>query len=210
MNRNTLAQLILFTLIAGALLPAAGPSNSLANPEGGPGASSLEPGVAAPDFTLKDSTSVEHSLQSLLKGSKLVIVDFWSTKCPFSRGYEDKLKAIAGDYEGKGVKVLAVMSNQTEGPEDVRQYLEKTPLPYPVVIDPGSKVADRFGAQTTPHIFVLDPSGTIRYVGAIDNGAKEPAGVKPYLRQALDALLAGQAPPEARTRNFGCSIKRKA
>ena len=118
MNRNTLAQLILFTLIAGALLPAAGLSNSQASPEGGPGASSLEPGVAAPDFTLKDSTSVEHSLQSLLKGSKLVIVDFWSTKCPFSRGYEDKLKAIAGDYEGKGVKVLAVMSNQTEGPED--------------------------------------------------------------------------------------------
>src|SRR3989442_13629105 len=85
MNRNTLAQLILFTLIAGALLPA-GSSNSQASPEGGPGATSLEPGAAGPDFTLKDPTNAEHSLHSLLKGSKFVSLDFWSTKGPFSTG----------------------------------------------------------------------------------------------------------------------------
>jgi peroxiredoxin len=170
----------------------------------------LKPGAAAPTFTLKDASGKDQSLASALQGSKLVIVDFWSTKCPVSRGYEDRLKAIAQDYAGKGVKVVAVMSNQTEGVEDVKNYLEKTPLPYTVVIDPRSEIADRFGAQTTPHVFVVDPSGTIRYTGAIDNGSKEAADLKPHLREALDALLSGKEPPQESTRNFGCSIKRKA
>ena len=169
----------------------------------------LTPGVAAPAFSLPDAGGKAMTLAEATAGAKLVIVDFWSTKCPVSRAYEGRLKAIAEDYASKGVKVVAVMSNQTESASDVKAYLAETPLPYPVLIDAGSKIADLYGGQTTPHVFVVDPSGKIRYTGGIDDGAKAPDTPKPLLRDALDALLAGKEPVTAATRNFGCSIKRR-
>jgi peroxiredoxin len=180
------------------------------NPSDAADRKTLIPGDRVEEFILKDTAGVDRSLQSALESSNFVIVDFWSTKCPVSKRYEDRLRSIAEDYRERGVTVLAIMSNQTESIRDVTTYLEKMPLPYTIVIDPDSAIADRFGAETTPHIFVLDPKGRVRYTGGIDNGSKDPSKLKPHLREALDALLAGEEPPEAKTRNFGCSIKRKA
>lgn len=170
----------------------------------------IEPGTHVADFRLADFQGAEQSLQDALGSSKLVIVDFWSTRCPVSRSYEERLTAIANDYAPRGVRVLAIMSNQTENAADVKEYVAEHDLPYNVLIDTGSRIADRFGAQTTPHVFVLDPSGMVRYAGGIDDGAKDASQLKPYLREALDAILDGGEPAQARTRNFGCSIKRKA
>ncbi len=194
--------------LAALLLLAGGAAAAPVNAEGT--IIPLPPGVTAPAFSLPDFAGKPMTLAEATSGAKLVIVDFWSTKCPVSRAYEGRLKAIAEEYAPKGVKVIAVMSNQTESASDVKAYLAETPLPYPVLIDAGSKIADLYGGQTTPHVFVVDPSGKIRYTGGIDDGAKSPETPKPLLREALDALLTGREPESTLTRNFGCSIKRRA
>jgi hypothetical protein len=74
--------------------------------------------------------------------------------------------------------------------------------------DPSNKIADRFGAEVTPEVFVIGPNGNLAYHGQIDN-SRDEANVKTRpLQAALDAIVAGKAVPEAKTQAFGCSIKR--
>jgi hypothetical protein len=77
--------------------------------------------------------------------------------------------------------------------------------------DKKNVVADRFAAQTTPHVFILDDKGKLRYAGGVDNDPdikKDSKSVKSYVREALDALLAGKEPPKTTSAPHGCSIKR--
>jgi hypothetical protein len=78
-----------------------------------------------------------------------------------------------------------------------------------VLRDEGHKIADAYGAQKTPEVYVVDPAGKLVYHGRIDDKHDDAAGVKsPDLKNALDAILAGKAVSVAETKAFGCSIKR--
>ena len=151
---------------------------------------------------------------------KVVVLDFWSIQCPVSVRYEERMKAFAADCQKKGVVFLAIDSNHTEVDADaddpyarIKAYMKDAEVGFPVLVDHGNKIADRFDAKTTPHLYVIDVEGKLRYTGALDddsNGKKTKAGeeVETFAADAVAALLAGKAPEVSSTKPIGCSIKR--
>lgn len=185
----------------------------------------LELGKVLPvPFTLADLDGQEHGSVDL--AGKVVVVDFWSTTCPISQGWESRLAAIHAEYAARDVVFLIVNSNEGNGEfadkepkqegdkpyQSIRNYLAEHELPYTVLIDPGSRVADLFQAVCTPHTFVFDTKGVLVYRGSIDDDSSGRKGerAKPYLRMVLDRLLAGDAVEPSSTTPVGCSIKRPA
>jgi peroxiredoxin len=166
-------------------------------------------GSPVADFTLQDLQGKNVTL-SELKG-KVVLLHFWSAKCPFVVRYESRLDAITTDYSQKGVVVYGIDSNITEDAEQVKVESKKRNLKYPILLDPDQSVADQFGAITTPHVYILDQEGVLRYEGAADDqgyGEKDPVKVN-YARKALDAVLAGKPVETPESRTVGCTVKRK-
>ncbi len=160
------------------------------------------------DLTLTDTAGNQVSFGSLR--GKVVMVHFWSTTCPWEKVAEPKLQAIADDYKDKNVVVLAINSNtgeigeqpkaeqwKAEKDEDrpyaqLRAHAKKVKVNHPILIDHGGVAARTFDGRTTPHCFVIDPKGVLRYSGALDSDGKKAEGADPYVRQAIDAVLAGK------------------
>lgn len=179
---------------------------------------------------LKDIDGKDLSVRAL--GGKTVVVNFWATRCPVQRGYEKRLAKIVADYEKKGVVFLMVNSNAMNGelskdavkgraPDEptekeleksypeIRATLRKHELPYRVIVDDESKLANLFGAKTTPDIFVFDAKRTFVYRGAIDDDQRGRKVDETYLTDVLDTLLDPKKTMKAyETPSVGCSIKR--
>jgi hypothetical protein len=119
---------------------------------------------------------------------------------------------LASRYEPRGAVFVGINSNKTESAEVVRQHAQSSGFEFVVVKDGGSAFANQLGAQVTPEVFVLDKNGKLRYHGAIGNSrqpttkADEANGDE--LVQAVEAVLAGLDVPMAKTKMFGCTIKR--
>ncbi len=158
----------------------------------------------APDFTLMDMHGQPHTLSAL--AGKVVILNFWSAECPHSARVDHELTKCLGAW-GDSVVMLAIASNANETPEQIEQAaLERRLAP---LLDPDHRTADRYSAITTPHLFVIDPDGILRYQGALDDVTfrkREPS--QHYLRDAVDAILAGRQPNPDQTPAYGCSIVR--
>ncbi len=148
----------------------------------------------------------QHSLGDL-KAAKLVVAVFTCNKCPVAVAYEDRLIEFARDYKDKGVALVAINPNGTENLEQMKERAEKKDFNFPYVYDATQDVARGYGATCTPHVFVLDGKRAVAYMGAIDDKLSDPK--EHYLRDAVDALLAGDEPDTTETRQFGCSIKWK-
>jgi len=171
-------------------------------------------------ITLSDLDGKEVTFKDLR--GKVVFIHFWSMTCPYEIVADPKTVAIIERYEGKDVMCLAINSNSTEygdeppadaRPEDrykdIRKHLAKKEMSFPVYIDRGNVVADLFGAQHTPHCFVIDQKGVLRYMGGLDDDPKGEKGeAKQYVRDAVDALLAKQEVAVKESKPYGCSIKR--
>lgn len=163
-------------------------------------------GAKVENFALKDVSGASVALDQL-KG-KVTVIGFIATQCPISNDYNERMKALYTDYQGRGVRFVFINSNGTEPAAEVAAHRQKNGFPFPVYKDDNNVVADRFGAEFTPEMYVLDESGVIRYHGAIDDSRVAARVKSHHLRKALDALLAGQAVETAQTRAFGCTIKR--
>jgi peroxiredoxin len=174
-----------------------------------PGAD-LKIGAPAPDFTLPaaaDGKAV--ALKDLLAKNRAVAVIFVATKCPVSNAYNGRMAALGKDYAAKGIAVVGINSNKTEPAAEVAGHAKEHGFTFPVVKDDGNRIADAYGAQKTPEVFVISPKGDLLYHGRIDESQDDPKGVKsPDLRNALEAILAGKPVPAAETKAFGCTIKR--
>ena len=190
------------------------------------GAAGFEPvtlplGSPAPPFSLEGTDGQKHGLDDFAR-AKLLVVVFTCNHCPTAQYYEPRLKQLAVDYAPKGVAVVAIMPND---PNSVRlDELGWTDLGdsfaemkirahdrqfnYPYLYDGDTEaVARAYGPVATPHAFVFDATRKLRYVGAIDDSERVERVKQHYLRDALDALLAGQEPPVTKTKVVGCSIK---
>jgi thiol-disulfide isomerase/thioredoxin len=177
-----------------------------------------------PKISLKDLDGKAWTLGDFQKTAeregKVVVLDFWSVQCPVSVAYEARMKAFAAECQKQGVVFLAINANHTEleeGAADpygkIRAYAKQAEIPFPVLIDKGNAIADKFGGKTTPHLFVIDREGVLQYNGALDDDskmAKEKAGepIKHYAADAVAAVVAGKKPDPATTTPQGCSIKR--
>jgi peroxiredoxin len=170
----------------------------------------LSVGDQAPDFSLPDTDGHQRALD----GAPATVVVFTCNHCPYALAWQGRLDDAARDYEARGVRFLAINSNDAERyPRDsytamqARVAREDWPMPY--LHDASQEVAHAYGAKTTPDVFVLDSERRLRYRGAPDADYDDPSQRAAWLREALDAVLSGAQPERAETAPVGCSIKWK-
>ena len=160
-----------------------------------------------PSFTLKNYEGT--SVTSTDTKSKLTVILFLSTQCPVSQAYNERLVKMVQTYSEKGVRFLGVNSNKNENVAQIAAYAKANNLSFAVLKDTRNTVADRFHAQHTPEVWVLDRRSMARYHGAIDDNQDEAQVKSHSLAEALDALLTDKEPPQTETKAFGCAIKRR-
>lgn len=177
-------------------------------------AEELGSGAKAPGFSLVNATDGETVTMKPDDG-KLKVVVFTCNQCPYAKAFEPRLIEIANRYGHKGVHFYAV------NPNDESKYSEETlanmkaratslDYPFPYLKDGDSAIARAYGARVTPHVFLIDGSGTIRYRGYVDDSAKPAERKTTGLVNALNAITDGRDIALAETRAFGCTIKWKS
>ena len=165
-------------------------------------------GEYAPDFTLSDVVLGEPFILSQLRGYP-VIVNFWSTECPWSRKYDDYFLEKQTQWAEQEIALLFIDSNDNEEVYEMQDLIDELGIIPPVLADPHNEVADAFGAQTTPHVFLIDANGVIVYQGAVDDRSfRQPEATVNYLDAAVEALQKGQQPDPSDTLAYGCTIVR--
>ena len=149
------------------------------------------------------------SLAETLAANRLTVLIFVATRCPYSNAYNGRMRDLATAMQTKGVAFVGINSNVTEPVIEIAEHRRDNKIPFPIVKDDKSAIANAFGATKTPEVYILDPAGTVVYHGRIDENFKEPDAVKyPDLKDALTALLQGRPVARPTTKAFGCSIKR--
>jgi AhpC/TSA family len=171
---------------------------------------SLGVGDRVPDFTLPDTEGMPHTLDEGSTPATAVLVT--CNHCPYALAWHDRLMAVARDYEGRGVRFLAMCGNDADRyPRDsleaMRRRVREERWPMPYLHDATQEVLRSLGATVTPEIFVVDADRRLRYHGAPDSSHDDPGQNARWLRDALDAVLAGREAEPAETRPVGCSIK---
>lgn len=157
----------------------------------------------APGFSLPDLDGRLHRLEET-RGLVLVI-NFWSAECPWVERTDHEMQRLLAGW-GKTVRYWPIASNVNEPVDLLRRVAQQRALPL-VLYDSQHQVASLFGAQTTPHFFVLDGSGFLRYQGGFDDVTfRKRTPEVFYLRDAVEALAAGILPDPAATLAYGCSI----
>jgi peroxiredoxin len=174
-------------------------------------AAKLKIGEKAPDWQgIKGVDDASHALADY-KDAKLVVLVFTCNHCPVAQAYQDRLVQFQNDYKDRGVQVVAV--NVNDIPPDrlgkMQERAKEAGFNFPYLFDPTQKIGRDYGATCTPHFFLLDGDRKIAYTGAMDDSMNAKKVKKHYLRDAVDAVLAGKKPPETVTQQFGCSIKWK-
>ncbi|HEY5609777.1 MAG TPA: thioredoxin family protein [Thermoanaerobaculia bacterium] len=170
-------------------------------------------GAKAPGFSL--TSAVDGKTVTFAPGDgKLSVVVFTCNQCPYSKAFEDRINSLARDYGAKGVVFYAVNPNdeaifaeESMAVMKERATAKKYPMPY--LKDADSSIARAYGARVTPHVFVVDGTGVVRYRGYVDDSAKPEKREHTGLSDALDALLAKSDVKVVDTNAFGCTIKWK-
>ena len=164
-------------------------------------------GTTIEDFTLPDVDNKEHSLKSLAGKNGTVLI-FIAVQCPVSNAYNERMEKLAQDYKAKGVAVIGINANLAEDAAAVKAHATEHHLTFPILKDPGNKVADKLGATVTPEAYFLDADNKLLYHGRIDNSRNAAQVESNDLRNALDAALASKPVEKTEAKAFGCSIKR--
>lgn len=174
----------------------------------------LQIGNSAPmkDAKMKNVDGRELSIADV-SGERGTLVIFSCNSCPWVKAWEDRIASIGNVYQKKGLGVIVINSNDPKNmAEDSFEIMQtrakERGFAFPYVVDATSNVARAFGATRTPEVFLFDKNARLVYHGVIDDNAKEARKVeKHYLRDALEALIAGREIPMKETKALGCTIK---
>ena len=173
----------------------------------------LDLGTPLPSFSLPDFNGKVVS-DADFKGSKALLVAFICEHCPFVRHVRSEFARFAKEYDAKGLKVVAIMSNSIEefpqdGPEGMKKEAQEAGYVFPYLFDKDQNVAKAFKAACTPDLFLFDSNRRLVYRGQFDGS--RPKNNVPVtgadLRAAADAVLSGNAPSETQRPSMGCNIK---
>jgi peroxiredoxin len=175
-------------------------------------------GQPAPAFTLTDLNGTTHSLADF-KG-KTVVLEWVNPDCPFVRKHYDKSgnlpatqkAAVAGGTVWLLVNSAAPGAQGDYSPDQAKAWLKKHQAAATAYLrDPAGTVGKLYDARTTPHMYVIDPAGTLVYAGAIDSNSssksEDIAKATNYVNAALADLKAGKPVAQATTKPYGCSVK---
>ena len=178
---------------------------------------SIKVGEPAPSFSLVGEDGKTHSLADY-KG-RIVVLEWTNAECPFVKKHYSggNMQSLQKTYTGKDVVWLSLISSapgkqgHVDGAAAARIVKEKSAAPTRVLLDGKGEVGHLYEAKTTPHLFIVDQGGKLVYAGGIDSTpSADPADIAtatPYVKNALDELLAGKPVTTAVTKPYGCSIK---
>ncbi|HKK74351.1 MAG TPA: thioredoxin family protein [Saprospiraceae bacterium] len=182
----------------------------------------LEVGDTAPDFELKNTDGSMVSLESTAKAYaekgipvKGYIVTFTCNTCPYAQMYEDRLQALHAEMAPQGWPVVAIQPNDTEiTPDDdlpaMKKRAKEKGFTFDYLLDKEQEVFPVYGASRTPHVFLLDKTRKVHYIGAIDDNPRNPDAVSErFVVNAIKAVEANQKPDPDFTKAIGCTIKVK-
>jgi len=194
---------ILFVLITGLLFVACTKKEAVANEQD----NSKALDTIVNNFSLPDLDGKSHSLIDY-KTSKAIVLMFISTECPVSNAYNSRIASLAKAYKEKGISFLGINSNKAEDVASIKKHAETHGFDFSILKDAGNKVADQLSASFTPEVFVMSGDLKLLYHGRIDDKRREEEVTTKDLSNALDEILAGKSVTVARTKAFGCTIKR--
>jgi len=182
-----------------------------------PARAAPELGKPAPAFSAVGSDGKTYDLASF--AGKIVVLEWLNYGCPYVKKHygAGNMQALQKEYTSKGVVWLSVISSapgkQGHSTADQANAATKdhSARPTAVLLDESGAIGRLYDATTTPHMFVIGPTGTLLYAGAIDDqpsfDADSIAGAKNYVRAALDESIAGQPVTVSSTKAYGCSVK---
>jgi thiol-disulfide isomerase/thioredoxin len=176
-------------------------------------AEELAVGAKAPAFSLVNAADGDR-VNFAPGDGRLSVVVFTCNSCPYAKAFEDRIVSLGRDYAKRGVVFYAIDPNDDVAYpiESMREMKSRTVAknyPFPYLKDGDSSVARAYGARVTPHVFVVDGKGVVRYRGYVDDSAKPDERQHAGLQNALDDLLAGRDVQSSTTKAFGCTIKSK-
>ncbi len=158
-------------------------------------------------FALRGSDGRTHELSQMIGESAFTAFVFYSESCPCVSVHEPRLKQIFEDYRGRGVQLFLVNSERGADPQQDAQEARRREYPFVLLTDPEARLARSVGAEYATHVVVVAPEGLIRYSGGVDSDmVRLNPDATPYLRNALDELLAGRT-PEMASRGRGCTLQ---
>ncbi len=166
------------------------------------------------DIKMLDISGKNISLGDV-KGENGLLVIFSCNTCPWVIKWEDRYVELAKKYKPKGIGVIAINSNEmnfgsSDSMDEMKKHAENNNYNFFYTMDEGSKLAREFGASRTPHIYLFDKNDELVYRGAVDDNAPKARKVKkPYVANAIDAMLTGDNIKYASTKALGCGIKFK-
>ncbi|MDX9881209.1 MAG: thioredoxin family protein [Prolixibacteraceae bacterium] len=166
------------------------------------------------EVKMKSVSGTSVSLNDL-KGENGLVLIFSCNTCPFVLGWENRYNEIYNRGKSNGIGVAVVNSNHQkrdgdESLEAMKKHAAEKSYQFPYLLDHESLLANSFGGQTTPHVFLFDRNFQLVYKGAIDDNYKDVSAVKNhYLKDAMQSLATGKPVAVSETKPMGCSIKRK-
>ena len=170
----------------------------------------MEINQPAPDFELPDLEGRLYHLSDYR--GRIVIINFWSCECPHSERTDKAIMSMLVQWrDASRVVMLSIASNRNENAEALKIAADARHLPT-VLIDAQCFVADLYEAQTTPHVYVIDREGILRYRGAVDDVTFRRSKQMPtrfFLDEAVESLLEGHLPAVTESPAYGCAIVRE-
>ena len=177
-------------------------------------------GQKAPDFSATDLSGKSHKLSDF--AGKYVVLEWTNPNCPFVKKHYNSanMQGLQKEFTAKGVVWLAINSTEKQhedylaAPQLVSWLSEKVATPTAMLMDAEGQIGQLYGARTTPHMYIISPSGELVYAGGIDSIASGRADdiktATNYVRQGLGEALAGKPISVATSKPYGCSVKYKA
>jgi peroxiredoxin len=168
-------------------------------------------GSTAPAFDLPGVDGERHTLDDYADAAALALVQSCN-HCPYVQAWEGRMVAIQDEYGPRGFRLVAISSNDAERyPEDsfdeMRARAQREGFTFDYLYDEDQSVARSLAAERTPEVFLFDRDRRLVYHGAIDDSRDDRAVSQNYLRDALDAVLSGEAPAVSETPAVGCTVK---
>ncbi len=171
-------------------------------------------GSALPVATQVPSTSLVaaggsvRDVRQLVGAAPFTVLIFFSRTCHCLDRHDARIRALYDAYHPRGVQVVMVDPEIRANPADDAAEASRRGYPFPLLVDPGAKLADTLGAQYATYAVVVDARGNVRYRGGFDSDETHlREGATPYVADALDDLLAGRPPRVAETKALGCSLE---
>jgi peroxiredoxin len=170
--------------------------------------------IPRPDVKMKDITGAEVSFKDAQKKNGLLVM-FSCNTCPVVKHYQSRTLELGKYASGKDIGVILLNSNEAtrddgDSYNDMKDFAKEHQYNFNYVLDKNSEMADAFGANRTPEVFLFNKDGKLVYHGAIDDNANSPNQVtRKHAIIAIDEMIAGKDVSMKETRSVGCGIKRR-